>query len=100
VAKQECLDVQRGNYEDEEGAHARLLAGTFGGVRIVNVYIPNGQSVGSEKFHFKLDWMKRLRGFFDKNTPDALVIFATSMLRRGSRVNNAALAERSWPVDV
>jgi exodeoxyribonuclease-3 len=44
-----------------------LLAGTFAGVRIVNVYIPNGQAVGSEKFEFKLDWMKRLRGFFDNN---------------------------------
>jgi exodeoxyribonuclease-3 len=67
IARQECVDVQRGNYEDQEGAHARLLAGTFAGVRIVNVYIPNGQAVGSEKFEFKLDWMKRLRGFFDNN---------------------------------
>jgi exodeoxyribonuclease-3 len=32
---------------------------------VVNVYIPNGQMVGSEKFAFKLDWMKRLRLFFD-----------------------------------
>jgi hypothetical protein len=47
VARQQCADLQRGNYEDHEGAHARLLAGTIGGVRIVNVYIPNGQSVGS-----------------------------------------------------
>src|SRR6185295_10414530 len=67
VARRECVDVQRGNYEDQEGAHARLLAATFDGVRNVNVYIPNGQSVGSDKFEFKLDWMKRLRGFFDNN---------------------------------
>src|SRR3989442_1356843 len=39
IARQECIDVQRGNYQDEEGAHARLLAGTFDGVRLVNVYI-------------------------------------------------------------
>jgi exodeoxyribonuclease-3 len=60
-------ELQRGNYEDQGGAHARLLAGTFADVCIVNVYIPNGQSVGSEKFEFKLDWMKRLRSFFDNN---------------------------------
>ncbi len=67
LARQECVDVQRGNYEDQEGAHARLLAVTVAGVRIVNVYIPNGQAVGSEKFAFKLDWMKRLRAFFDNH---------------------------------
>ena len=67
LARKECVDVQRGNYEDQEGAHARLLAGTFDGVRIVNVYIPNGQAVGSEKFDFKLDWMRRLRLFFDNH---------------------------------
>ncbi len=67
IARRECADVQRGNYEDQEGAHARLLAATIDGVRIVNVYIPNGQAVGSEKFEFKLDWMKRLREFLDNN---------------------------------
>jgi exodeoxyribonuclease III len=65
ITRRECADVQRGYYEDQEGAHARLLAATIDGLRIVNVYIPNGQSVGSEKFEFKLDWMKRLRSFFD-----------------------------------
>ncbi len=67
IARQECADVQRGYYQDQEGAHARLLAATIDGVRIVNVYIPNGQAVGSEKFEFKLDWMKRLRDFLDNH---------------------------------
>ena len=67
IARQECADAQRGNYQDQEGAHARLLAATLDGVRLVNVYVPNGQAVGSEKFAFKLDWMKRLREFFDNH---------------------------------
>src|SRR5690606_25951149 len=33
---------------------------TFGGVRIVNVYVPNGQSVGSDKYRYKLDWYDEL----------------------------------------
>ena len=40
---------------------------------MVNVYIPNGQIVGSEKYQMKLGWMNRLREFFDasydKDTP-------------------------------
>jgi exodeoxyribonuclease-3 len=58
--------VQRGFPDDDETAHARLLAATTGGIRVVNVYIPNGAFVGSDKFFFKLDWMRRLRAFFDE----------------------------------
>ena len=60
-------DVQRGFPDDEEGSHARLLAATVSGVRIVNVYVPNGQAVGTDKYRFKLEWMKRLRAFFDES---------------------------------
>jgi exodeoxyribonuclease-3 len=65
VSRAECRDVQRGFPEDETQAHARLLAATVDGVRIVNVYIPNGGFVGSDKYAFKLDWMRRLREFLD-----------------------------------
>ncbi|HXH64607.1 MAG TPA: exodeoxyribonuclease III [Mariprofundaceae bacterium] len=38
----------------------RLLAVTVDGVRIVNVYVPNGQEVGSEKYAYKLRWLEAL----------------------------------------
>ena len=57
--------THRGYPGDDETVQARLIATRFEGVRIVNVYIPNGQMVGSEKYQFKLEWMKRLRSFFD-----------------------------------
>ena len=57
--------VQRGYPDDDPSSHARLLSAEISGVRIVNVYIPNGQMVGSEKYQFKLDWMNRLREFLD-----------------------------------
>jgi exodeoxyribonuclease III len=60
-----CEFSQRGYPEGEELLQSRLLATTINGVRIVNVYVPNGQMVGSEKYAFKLDWMGRLRTFFD-----------------------------------
>lgn len=62
-----CEDVQRGFPDDEEGAQARLIAATVEGVRVVNVYVPNGQSVGSDKYRFKLEWMQRLRRHFDEH---------------------------------
>jgi exodeoxyribonuclease-3 len=58
--------VERGFPDDDESAQARLLSATVEGVRIVNVYVPNGQFVGSDKYRFKLEWMGRLRALFDE----------------------------------
>ena len=66
LSRAPLTEVQRGFPGEEEGSHARLLAATVGGVRVVNVYVPNGQSVGSEKFAFKLKWVRRLREFLDE----------------------------------
>jgi exodeoxyribonuclease-3 len=41
----------------------RVLAATVDGIRIVDLYIPNGQSVGSEKYEYKLAWLAALRDF-------------------------------------
>jgi exodeoxyribonuclease III len=75
AARETCEPNFRGYPDDEAGANARLVATTFGGIQIVNVYVPNGQMVGAEKYYVKLEWMKRLREFFDKQyDPDSPVL--------------------------
>jgi exodeoxyribonuclease-3 len=41
----------------------RVLATTIDGVRIVNLYVPNGSAVGSEKYAYKLGWLRTLRDY-------------------------------------
>jgi exodeoxyribonuclease-3 len=41
----------------------RVIAATVGPIRLVNVYVPNGQAVGSEKYTYKLAWLERLRAY-------------------------------------
>jgi len=41
----------------------RLLAATIDGVRVVDVYIPNGQEVGCDKYEYKFRWLNALRDF-------------------------------------
>jgi exodeoxyribonuclease-3 len=41
----------------------RVLAASCGAVRMVNLYVPNGQSVGSDKYDYKLRWLKALRAW-------------------------------------
>lgn len=51
----------------EETEQARLITGMLGGVAIVNTYVPQGFEVGSEKFQYKLEWLARLRAWFERN---------------------------------
>lgn len=60
LSREPAADVVRGFPGDGPDAQSRLIAGTFSGVRVVNVYVPNGQSVESEKFPYKLGWLERL----------------------------------------
>jgi exodeoxyribonuclease III len=45
-------------YDDPQ---RRVLAATVGGVRVIDLYVPNGQSVGSDKFLYKLGWLRAVR---------------------------------------
>lgn len=61
LAREPLADVARGipGYDDPQ---SRVIAASLRGVRIIDVYVPNGQAVGSEKYAYKLDWLARLRG--------------------------------------
>ncbi len=55
----------------------RVLTGVVDSIRIVNVYVPNGSSVGSEKYEYKLRWLKVLREYLRsllEQQPGALCI--------------------------
>jgi exodeoxyribonuclease-3 len=53
--------VWLGFREGEADRQARVLEVVVDGVRIYNLYAPNGTQVGSEAFHYKLAWFARLR---------------------------------------
>jgi exodeoxyribonuclease-3 len=58
---------------DETDSHARFLEMTIAGIRVVNIYLPNGNPVGTDKFAYKLAWMDRLykvmSGWREDNLP-------------------------------
>jgi exodeoxyribonuclease-3 len=45
---------------DFDDPQKRVIAATVDGVRVICVYIPNGESVESVKYQYKLDWLRRL----------------------------------------
>jgi len=48
---------------DFDDPQRRLLAATMDGTRIIDVYIPNGQEVGSEKYKYKFRWLAAFETF-------------------------------------
>jgi exodeoxyribonuclease III len=41
----------------------RVITGVVNNIRLVNLYVPNGSAVGSEKYEYKLRWLKVLRQY-------------------------------------
>jgi len=64
LAKQPFEDVIRRLPGDDDDEQARYMEALFatetGPVRVVSLYLPNGNPLGSEKFPYKLSWMARL----------------------------------------
>ncbi|MGF1512541.1 MAG: exodeoxyribonuclease III [Elainellaceae cyanobacterium] len=44
-------------------AQKRVITGVLSGVRVVNLYVPNGSSVGSDKYDYKLRWLAMLQDY-------------------------------------
>ena len=59
ISKKAASDVVTAvpNFQDEQ---KRFLAATINGVRVINLYVPNGQSVDSEKYIYKLNWLDKV----------------------------------------
>ena len=57
------IDATLMSLPDFDDPQRRLLAATVAGVRIVDVYIPNGQTVDSDKYVYKLSWLKALHAY-------------------------------------
>lgn len=55
----------------------RVLAASIGGFRVINLYVPNGQAPGSEKFAYKLKWLEALTRWLKveaQKTPGLVVL--------------------------
>jgi len=75
LARTTPTDVERGFGDGGDDSQSRLIAARVGGIRVVSVYVPNGQEVGSEKWTYKLEWLRRLRAWLDRRCrPDEPIV--------------------------
>ena len=65
VSRLPIADMQVGipGFEDEQ---KRAIAATVGGIRIVNLYVVNGQDVGTDKYAYKLRWLEAVHAWLEQ----------------------------------
>jgi exodeoxyribonuclease-3 len=63
AARQEMADVHI-RWPQEPRDEARFLQARVGDLIVVNTYVPQGYLAASERFQYKLDWLSRLREYF------------------------------------
>ncbi|MFV1968993.1 MAG: exodeoxyribonuclease III, partial [Pirellulaceae bacterium] len=66
LSRSEPEDVIIGFDDDDDDTQARAITARIDGCRISSLYIPNGQSVGSDKWEYKKRWYGRLREFLER----------------------------------
>ena len=66
LSRQEGTDVLT-DIPGLEDPQRRILAATVEGVRVLNLYVVNGKEVGSDKYEYKLDWLKKVTAFIKKD---------------------------------
>lgn len=76
LSREAPKDVMRGLPGDAADDQARYIEGTIGDIRVASIYLPNGNPVESDKYPYKLAWMKRLatraRALLDTEQPVVL----------------------------
>ena len=71
ASTQPLTDVTRSFGDDVPDDEARVIAATTHGMRVVCVYVPNGQDLQSDRYPYKLAWYKRLRAYLERtSSPD------------------------------
>lgn len=76
ISRTPITDVCIENIHFQDDA-ARIMAATINDMRVVNLYVPNGQALTSDKFRYKLEWLTAMRHFLQdemQSHPKVMVV--------------------------
>ena len=61
-------EIQEDNTSTNLDDQKRIISALINGVRIINVYVPNGSNIPSDKFDFKIAWLERFKNYINKQS--------------------------------
>lgn len=65
ITRSQPEKIVYGLHEGSDNEDFRIIQTVCEGIPIINCYVPQGYSINSEKYAFKLDWFRRLRSYFE-----------------------------------
>ena len=88
ISKYQPDNILRGfekDYGDEETFkkflnQKRLISADIYGLKIINVYVPNGSSLNSDKFEYKINWLNYLASYIDEQEKKGVLICLLEIL--------------------
>lgn len=92
LSKESCIDIVT-DIPLLEDHQRRVLGATVGDIRILNLYVPNGQSVTSEKYVYKLNWLKHLHDYLQSEAvkyPKMILLGDFNIAPEGADVHDPA----------
>jgi exodeoxyribonuclease III len=72
LTRQPAERVIHGLVEGPDNEDCRILQTVVNGIPIINTYVPQGSSITSEKYAFKLAWFERVRNYFETHLDPSL----------------------------
>ncbi len=72
IARQELTSIRTGfsslltDVAPELESQKRLISGVIADVRVINIYVPNGSAIASEKYEYKLKWLALLKSYLQE----------------------------------
>ncbi len=94
VSREKPEDVESGWPDGPYDMQARLISATIGGVRLVCIYVPNGKTVESDAYAYKLEWLQRLKGYLDRPEQSGLPLIVCGDYNIAPRDEDIAFPER------
>ncbi|HLL24055.1 MAG TPA: exodeoxyribonuclease III [Kofleriaceae bacterium] len=80
LSTQPLTDVTRAFGDGEDDDDARVIAATTHGIRVICAYVVNGQELTSDRYPYKLAWLRRMRAMLDRTAkPDEPVVLCGDM---------------------
>ena len=82
ISKYKIENVKRGFIDEDQEKNnqieflgqKRLISGIINGVKIINVYVPNGSSLYSDKFEYKIKWLNELASFLETQEIESICL--------------------------
>jgi exodeoxyribonuclease-3 len=74
ISKVKAENVKKGFNGCNDSDQKRLISADINGIKIINVYVPNGSSLESDKFEYKINWLNSLSTFLDEEEKEGELI--------------------------